>query len=137
MEQSLDLNSLFNPKNIAIVGASSNPGSISGQFLRYLKRYQFKGTIYPVNPRHKEISGQPCFPSVSEIPEQVDLAICVVPNQGVTRVVEECTEKGVGFLMIPSTGFAEASEEGARLQKRLTEIARGGRTRLLGPNCMG
>jgi acetate---CoA ligase (ADP-forming) len=137
MEPSLDLNSLFNPKNIAIVGASSNPGSISGQFLRYLKRYEFKGPIYPVNPRHAEISGLPCFPSVSAIPERVDLAICVVPNQGVTGVVEECTAKGVGFLMIPSTGFAEASEEGARLQKRLTEIARGGRTRLLGPNCMG
>ncbi len=137
MEQSLDLNSLFNPKNIAIVGASSNPGSISGQFLRYLKRYEFKGPIYPVNPRHQEISGLPCFPSVSAIPERVDLAICVVPNQGVTQVVEECTEKGVGYLMIPSTGFAEASAEGARLQKRLTEIARSGRTRLLGPNCMG
>lgn len=137
MEQSLDLNSLFNPKNIAIVGASSNPGSISGQFLRYLKRYEFKGPIYPVNPRHQEISGLPCFPSVSAIPERVDLAICVVPNQGVTQVVEECTEKGVGFLMIPSTGFAEASIEGARLQARLTEIARSGRTRLLGPNCMG
>ena len=137
MEQSLDLNSLFKPKNIAIVGASSNPGSISGQFLRYLKRYEFKGPIYPVNPRHQEISGLPCFPSVSAIPERVDLAICVVPNQGVAQVVEECTEKGVGFLMIPSTGFAEASAEGALLQKRLTEIARGGRTRLLGPNCMG
>jgi acetate---CoA ligase (ADP-forming) len=137
MEQSMDLNSLFNPKNIAIVGASANPGSISGQFLRYLKRYEFKGPIYPVNPRHEEISGLTCFPSVSEIPDRLDLAICVVPNQGVTQVVEECTDKGVGFLMIPSTGFAEASEEGARLQKRLTEIARGGRTRLLGPNCMG
>jgi acetyltransferase len=137
MEQSLDLNSLFNPKNIAIVGASSNPGSISGQFLRYLKRYEFKGSIYPVNPRHQEISGLPCFPSVSAIPGRVDLAICVVPNQAVTQVVEECTEKDVGFLMIPSTGFAEASAEGARLQKRLTEIARSGRTRLLGPNCMG
>src|SRR5688500_705634 len=105
MEQGLDLNSLFNPKNIAIVGASSNPGSISGQFLRYLKRYDFKGPIYPVNPRHQEIAGLLCFPSVSAIPERLDLAICVVPNQGVTQVVEECTEKGVGFLMIPSTGF--------------------------------
>ena len=137
MEQSLDLNSLFNPKSIAIVGASSNPGSISGQFLRYLRRYQFKGSIYPVNPRHQEISGLPCYPSVSAIPERVDLAICVVPNQGVTQVVEECVEKGVGYLMIPSTGFAEAGAEGERLQKRLTEIARAGRTRLLGPNCMG
>jgi acetyltransferase len=137
MDQSLDLNSLFNPKSIAIVGASSNPGSISGQFLRYLTRYEFKGSIYPVNPHHQEISGLPCFPSVSAIPDRIDLAICVVPNQGVAQVVEECTGKGVAYLMIPSTGFAEASEEGARLQKRLTEIARGGRTRLLGPNCMG
>ena len=67
MEGNLDLHSLFNPKNIAIVGASSNPGSISGQFLRYLKRYEFKGEIYPVNPRHQEIAGLPCFPSVSAI----------------------------------------------------------------------
>ncbi|HEY1373867.1 MAG TPA: acetate--CoA ligase family protein [Candidatus Binatia bacterium] len=133
----MDLHSLFNPKNIAIIGASSNPASISGQFLRYLKRYEFKGEIYPVNPRHQEIAGLPCFPSVSAIPAALDLAICVVPNQGVTQVVEECTEKGVGYLMIPSTGFAEASAEGARLQKRLTDIARSGRTRLLGPNCMG
>ena len=137
MQQSSDLNSLFNPKNIAIVGASSNPGSISGQFLRYLTRYQFKGSIYPVNPRHKEISGLACYPSVSDIPERVDLAICVVPNQRVTQVVEECVQKEVGFLMIPSTGFAEAGAEGERLQKQLTEIARQGKTRLLGPNCMG
>ncbi|MBI4527377.1 MAG: acetate--CoA ligase family protein [Deltaproteobacteria bacterium] len=134
--QNSDLNSLFNPRSIAIIGASSNPGSISGQFLRYLTRYEYKGSIYPVNPRHKEVSGLACYGSVSDIPAQVDLAICVVPNQAVIAAVKECAAKGVGYLMIPSTGFAEAGPEGERLQKRLVEIARG-RTRLLGPNCMG
>lgn len=135
--QRLELGSLFNPKSTAIIGASSDPGSISGQFLRYLTRHEYKGSVYPVNPRHKEISGFTCYGSISEIPERVDLAICVVPNQAAPRVVEECVEKGVAYLMIPSTGFAEAGAEGERLQRRLVEIARTGRTRLLGPNCMG
>ncbi len=135
--QGSDLRTLFNPRSIAIIGASSRPESISGQFLHYLIRYGYKGSLYPINPRHKEVSGLPCYESVSAIPGKVDLAICVVPNQAVAQVVEESAAKGVSYLMIPSTGFAEASPEGERLQKRLLEIARSGGMRLMGPNCMG
>ena len=132
-----DLDVLFNPKSVAIIGASNRPESISGQFLHYLTRHKFAGSIYPVNPRHKEISGFRCYGSITEAPGRVDLAICVVPGESVADVVSECAAKGVGWLMIPSTGFAEASAEGEQLQSRLLEIARSKGMRLLGPNCMG
>lgn len=132
-----DFRTLFNPRSIAIIGASARPESISGQFLTYLTRYGYKGSIYPINPRHKEIAGLSCYGSVSEVSGPVDVAICVVPNQAVEASVQECAAKGVSYLIIPSTGFAEASAEGERLQQRLLEIARSGGMRLLGPNCMG
>lgn len=132
-----DLDVLFNPRSVAIIGASNRPESISGQFLHYLTRHKFSGSIYPINPRHREIAGLRCYESISEVPGRVDLAICVVPRESVADVVSECAEKGVACLMIPSTGFAEASEEGERLQGRLLEIARSKGMRLLGPNCMG
>lgn len=132
-----DLDVLFNPRSVAIIGASNRPESISGQFLHYLTRHKFAGSIYPVNPRHREIAGFRCYESISAVPDGVDLAICVVPRESVADVVSDCADKGVACLMIPSTGFAEASTEGERLQTRLVEIARSKGMRLLGPNCMG
>lgn len=132
-----DLDVLFNPRSVAIIGASNRPESISGQFLHYLTRHKFAGSIYPVNPRHREIAGFPCYESITKAPDQIDLAICVVPGESVASVVSDCAARGVACLMIPSTGFAEASAEGERLQTRLVEIARSEGMRLLGPNCMG
>src|SRR4051812_12188888 len=84
------LGTFFNPKSVAIIGASSNPSSISGQFMRYLRAYGYQGQIYPVNPRHQEIAELRCYPTIGDAPEQVDLAIVVVPSQTVLQAMEDC-----------------------------------------------
>lgn len=135
--RALDLSPLFNPGSIAIVGASARPGSISGQFLAYLIRFGYKGQIYPVNPRHQEVAGRPCYGSVADIPCDVDLCLILTPKQAVEATVVECAEKRVPYVVIPTAGFGEAGLEGAKLQEALMAIARSGNIRLLGPNCMG
>jgi acetyltransferase len=137
VQQAVDLGRLFYPRSIAIVGASSRPESISGQFLAHLTRYGYPGTIYPVNPRHPEVGGFPCYPSLGAVPGEVDLCLVLTPLRAVKATVDECVQKGVPYAVIPAAGFAEAGQEGAKLQKGLVAAARRGGTCLVGPNCMG
>jgi len=125
------------PGSIAIVGASSRRESISGQFLGNLLAYGFPGALYPVNPRAQEIEGLRCYRSVIEISSDVDLAVILVSKSLVCQVLEECAQKGVRYVMVPASGFAEAGVDGVMLQGRMGELARAGNFRLLGPNCMG
>ncbi|MBI2986597.1 MAG: acetate--CoA ligase family protein [Deltaproteobacteria bacterium] len=137
MEQTPDLAQFFNPRSIAIVGVSTRPGSISGQFLAYLTRFGYKGQIYPVNPRHQEVAGRPCYGRLADIPDNVDLCLIVTPKQAVRATVVECAEKKVPYVVIPAAGFGEAGPEGAKVQEELMAIARTSHMRLVGPNCMG
>lgn len=131
------LHYLFNPKSIAIVGASSNPLKPGGQPLASLLASGYTGAIYPVNPRYEEISGLKCYPSLKAINNTVDLAIIAVPAKDILQVAQECVDTGVKTAIIFTSGFAETGEEGKKLQEELVKIARQGGLRFAGPNCLG
>jgi len=132
---SLDL--LFKPRSVAIVGASNNPGSLSGLTLNYLIRSQFAGEIWPVNPNRTSVQGVPAYASIADLPGVPDVAIIVVPLAIVQNAVEACAAKGVGAVMVFTTGYGETGEEGRVAQQKLLDTTRAGNMRLLGPNCLG
>jgi acetyltransferase len=126
----------FKPKAIAVVGATPKPSKGGCNIVRNLIS-GYKGRIYPINPRYEEIEGLPCYPSVSVIPDPIDLAIVFVPAKMVPPAVEDCIRKGIPGVMIESGGFAEAGQEGKILQQALIDMAKKSGIRLWGPNCMG
>ena len=130
------LDYFFNPKSVAIIGASSNENKGGYSILKNVMA-GFRGKIYPVNKSYKEILGIPCYPDVASIPGNVDLAIYFIPSKELPHTVNECAKKGVKGIIIESGGFNEAGEEGKILQKRALENAAKAGIRLCGPNCMG
>jgi acetyltransferase len=128
---------LFEPKSVAIVGASSDPTKASGLPLRNIAKSKFTGKIYPVNPRATEIGGLSCYPTVTDLPEAPDVAILMVDARLSPEVLEECGRKGVKTAIIGSAGFSESGPEGRERQDRLSEIARQYGIRVVGPNCHG
>jgi len=132
-----DLDRFFNPRAIAIIGASQDLGTISGQPLKFLKSHGYKGRLYPVNPRYPEVLGHRCYPSPAELPETPDLALIVVAAARVPDVLRQCGAKGVPYAIIYSSGFSEMGGEGERLQQELVAIAREHGIGVVGPNCQG
>jgi acyl-CoA synthetase (NDP forming) len=126
----------FDPKGIAVVGATVEPYH-GGQHLVTNLTLGYKGPIYPVNPKYSEISGLKCYPKISDIERPLDLALIFVPAKAVPQVLEDCITKGMRGAIVQSGGFAEVGAEGKALQDQCLEIARKGRLRLWGPNCMG
>ena len=126
----------FNPRGIALLGATAN--EIKGGF-SILKNLMigFSGNIYPVNPRYTEISGLPCYAAINQVPDPVDMAIIFVPAPAALEVVQACANRGIPGVIIQSAGFAETGEMGKVLQHRLVEISRRTGIRIWGPNCMG
>jgi acetate---CoA ligase (ADP-forming) len=131
------LDMFTNLRGIAIVGASENPGKLGYQVLANLISSGFKGQIYPVNPKAKEILGLPCYASVLNTPGPVDLVVVVVPNTFVASVLEESGKKGVKGAIVITAGFREAGAEGLKLEQQLLDIARKYSFRIVGPNCLG
>jgi len=133
----LPAQALFEPRSVAVVGVprSERPGQL---FLRALLDPGYGGRIYPVNPNAQEILGLRCYPSVTSLPEAVDLAIITVSTDLAASVVGECAEKGVKAAIVFTAGFSElGTEEGRRRGAELLAAVRGGQLRLVGPNCMG
>jgi acyl-CoA synthetase (NDP forming) len=128
---------LFEPRSVAIVGASSDPTKASGLPLRNLLQSRFSGKIYPVNPRATEISGILCHPSVTDLPEAPDVAVLMVDARLSPQVLEECGRKGVKAAVVGSAGFSESGPEGRKLQTQLNAIAKQFEIRVCGPNCHG
>ncbi len=126
----------FNPKGIALIGATPNPLKGGHAILRNL-RSGFDGGIYPVNPSYAEIEGMHCYPSILEVPDPVDLGIIFVPAPMVPGIVHECARRGIPGVMIESGGFAETGSSGSGLQKALKAIIEESDIRVWGPNCMG
>lgn len=126
----------FSPRVVAVVGASRKPGKVGYELLRNLKE-MYKGTLYAVNPEAKEILGIPTYPNILDIPEEVDVAVIVVPAEKVPEAAEEAGRKGVKGLIVISGGFKEVGPEGAEREKKLVEVVRKHRMRLIGPNCVG
>jgi len=108
---------------------------VGNEILKNLKA--FKGSLYAVNPKYSEIEGVECYPSVSSLPETVDLAIIATPAQTVVDVVQECGRRGIKNIIVISAGFKETGVEGERLEERLIEVAKKYNIKLFGPNCLG
>jgi acetyl coenzyme A synthetase (ADP forming)-like protein len=131
------LDAVFRPRSVAVVGASRRPGSIGRQIVVNLLDGDFRGPVFPVNPREEVIHSIKAYRSVEEIPDPVDLAVVVVPRDAVLDVVEACGRKGVRGLVVISAGFREMGPEGLRRERRLAEIVTRYGMRMVGPNCMG
>ncbi len=134
-----DLDDIFNPRSVAIVGVSSVTDSLTNRnFLKPLLYCGYQGKIYPVNPRMTEIMGLKVYRSVLEIPEPVDSVVSGLPASLVPKLMRECAKAKVKAVTCFSAGFSETGEaEGVRLERELVDIARRGGVRLLGPNCLG
>ncbi|MCC6025108.1 MAG: CoA-binding protein [Desulfurococcaceae archaeon] len=129
------LRALIEPRSIAVIGASRSPGKIGYTILRNIVDYGFKGRIYPVNPHATEILGYKAYPSVLSIPDEVDVAVVVVPAPETPKVIEECGKKGVKVAVVISSGFSEVGN--VELEERIVKIAREYGLRILGPNIFG
>ncbi|MBJ6764068.1 bifunctional acetate--CoA ligase family protein/GNAT family N-acetyltransferase [Myxococcaceae bacterium JPH2] len=131
------LDVLFTPRSVAVVGASERAGSVGRTVLWNLVSSPFGGTVYPINPRRPHVLGIKAWPSLRALPEQVDLAVIVVPAPQVLDIVRECAELGVQGAIIISAGFKETGEAGARLERDILQVAQSARMRIVGPNCLG
>jgi acetyltransferase len=131
------LDSIFYPKSIAVVGASSRPGTVGNDIFKNLLFTNFTGTVYPVNPKAKSILGVKAYPTLTDIPDQVDQAILIVPAAAILSVVDEAIAKGIKGLVVISAGFKEIGKEGAALEIQLRDKVRKAGIPLIGPNCLG
>jgi acetate---CoA ligase (ADP-forming) len=131
------LDALFRPKSVAVVGASADPAKLGHTLLRNLVDYAFPGAIYPINPSAKDILGRRVYASVLEAPETPELVLVAVPKQAVVGVAEQAADKGAQALVVLSSGFGEAGEEGRQAEERIRAIHERSGLRILGPNCVG
>lgn len=132
-----DISFLFNPKSVAVIGASRTKGKPGNTIIRNLINLGFEGKIFPINPKAKDILNLKCYSSILDVEEDVDVAIIAVPSKHAVEVVRQCVEKGVKGLIIISSGFSEGWEKGKRIEKEILEICRKSNVRIIGPNTTG
>jgi len=131
------LRAFLNPRSVAVIGASRRPNTIGNFVFRNLIQQDFKGVVYPVNPNAEVIAAIKAYPSILDIPGDIDLAIIAIPADKVQQVVEESAHKGARGVVVLSTGFADVGGEGIERQNKLLTTIRSYGMRMLGPNCMG
>jgi acetyl coenzyme A synthetase (ADP forming)-like protein len=127
----------FNPRAVAVIGASRQRGTIGGEIFHNLLAFGFNGPVYPVNPTAEVVQSVPAYATIEAIPGPVDLAVIVVPANRVVEVAAGCGRKGVKALVVISMGFSETGTEGQSQQAELVRVCREAGMRLIGPNCMG
>jgi len=132
-----NLDKIFNPKRIAVIGASDEEGSVGAKLIRNLVGVGYTGVVYPVNPFRPTVQGITAYPSVTKIPWQIDLAIIATPAHTVPQIVEECGKAGVAGAIIISAGFRETGKEGEALENKILELKNKYGMRLIGPNSLG
>jgi acetyl coenzyme A synthetase (ADP forming)-like protein len=128
---------LLNPASVAVVGASRDPGKISGAILANLMSDGFKGPIYPINSQSREVQGLKSFASLAAVGERIDLAVICVPTAAVEGAIKECAAAGVHGVVVITAGFSEVAGEGPAVQDRIVNLVRSSGMRMVGPNCMG
>ena len=131
------LSGIFQPKSVAVIGATETPERVGRTLLFNLLSSPFGGTVYPVNPQRKNVLGVRAYPSVKDVPDQVDFAVIVTPSKTVPDVIGECVDAGVANAIIISAGFKEIGASGVALERQIIERARTGGMRIVGPNCLG
>ena len=132
-----NLEALFQPRSIAVIGASDRPGSVGSVVLRNLKGGGFKGPIWPVNPRHATVDAGPAWPDVASLPEIPDLAVICTPAHTVPDLVAELGRKGARAAIVMTAGLKQPASQGATLEQAMLAAARPYLLRILGPNCIG
>ena len=132
-----NLTPIFEPRSIAVVGASRKQGTIGRDLLGKLLNFEFNGVVYPVNPSAHFVNSMRAYRSVLEIPDTIDLAVICVPKHLVLQAVDDCGRKDIKAIIMITAGFAEAGEEGAALERQLFEKVKSYGIRMIGPNCMG
>lgn len=130
-----DLDGFFHPKTVALIGATDNPLKPGAAILENLSHY--RGAVFPVNPKHQTLLGLRCYPSVTSVPDEIDLAIVALPAGLVEQELARLHDKGISRAIVISSGFAEAGGPGIDLQKRLSETAKSFGIRIIGPNALG
>ena len=131
------LDALFKPRAVAVIGASTKELSIGNVIIKNLQQYGYQGKIYPINPSATEVRGIKAYPSLDQVPGDVDLAHIIIPARLVPQAIEECGLKGIKAAVINSAGFSEMGEEGAQIQEAFLANARKYGVRVFGPNCQG
>ena len=131
------LKPLFEPRSVALIGASERPEKVGGRLLENLLGGGYEGKLFAVNPKHSAVRGVPCVATVAELPQPVELAVIATPAPTVPGLIEECGKAGIRAAVVITAGFREAGPEGVALERRLLEAARRHGVRLLGPNCVG
>jgi acetyltransferase len=137
MPETVGLQQFFEPRSVAVIGASTKPGKVGHAILRNMLTGGFEGEVHPINPHAEEILGRPCYPRVTEVGGEVDLAVIVVPAAAVLSVMRDCREKGITAAIVISAGFKEAGAEGLARERQLGGLARELGIRVVGPNCLG
>lgn len=133
----VSLDGFFRPSSVAIIGASREPGKLGHEILRNIIDAGFRGKVYPVNPKADEVLGLRCYPSIKDVPSQVDLAVVIVPAKFVPSVIADCGAKGIRAAVVISGGFGETGPAGEELERQMLETAGRGGVRIIGPNCQG
>ena len=134
-KQPLDV--LFAPSNVAVIGATETHGTVGRTVLWNLISSPFGGPVFPVNPKRSSVLGVKAYPSISEVPEKVDLVVITTPARTVPGIIKECVDVGVKGAIIISAGFKETGPEGVKLEQEIMSHARRGNMRIIGPNCLG
>jgi acetyltransferase len=133
----LNLDKIFNPKSVAVIGASDEEGSVGYALMKNFTESGFGGHVFPVNLKKTEVLGLKAYASIEQVPEPVDLAVIATPARTVPDVLEQCGRAGINGIIVISAGFKEIGPEGRALEERITEIKKKYNMRIVGPNCLG
>lgn len=132
-----NLQAIFSPTSVAVIGASTIPGKVGHDIFENILKGGYRGTLFPINPTARSVSSVRAYPTILDVPDEVDLSIIILPPRAALEAVEESARKGVGGIVIVSAGFREVGEEGRRIEEAITARCREAGIRLVGPNCLG
>lgn len=132
-----NLETALNPRSVAIVGASDNPHKVGGRPILYMKKYGYRGKVFPVNPARAEVQGYRAYPDLASLPEVPDMAIVALAGEGTPQAVEQCARMGVKVAVVMASGFGETGAQGKRIQDEMLAQARAAGMRIVGPNSQG
>src|SRR6185369_13386605 len=131
------LDAIFNPKSVAVIGATDRAGSVGRTILWNLLSNPFGGTVYPINPKRGSVLGIKAYHDIASVPEKVDLAVVATPASSVPAIIGECVDRGVKGAIVISAGFKELGPRGMELEQHILAHVRRSGMRLIGPNCLG
>src|ERR1035437_4400879 len=128
---------IFEPKSVAVIGASVTTGTVGNAIFSNILQSNFRGPVYPVNPKYDNVMSVRAYKDVVSIPDAIDLAVICVPKNAAENVVQQCAEKGVKGIVIITAGFKEIGEAGKKIEDKITALAEKHNMALIGPNCLG